>query len=80
MNREAIKKVLGKMTRTALILAFLTIFGLVAIYTLEYLQGDTSMSEGLIDPVVKLFMVFCGVVVICRLGSGMIDAWHQGRD
>lgn len=80
MSREAIKGMLQKANRMAFFLAFITIFGLVAIYSVEYLQGDTSRAESFIEPAATMFIVFGVIAVFCRLGTGMIEAWEREKE
>jgi hypothetical protein len=77
VNREAIKAILQKANRVSLFLAFITIFGLVSIYSVEYIQGDTSQTESMIEPAVTVFMIFCVIAAFCRLGVGMLEAWEK---
>lgn len=80
MNRESTTRLLRKVYRQALFLAFITLFGLMAIYIVGYLQASTSQAESLIEPAARLVVLLCVVAVFCRLGADMIEAWKRGKE
>lgn len=77
--KSAVSRELLSVYKSALLLAFLTLFGLVAIYGIGYMQGNTSKAESLVEPAATYFILFCVISVVCRLGSGMVDAWKRDK-